>query len=236
MCSDIAFRDNNAFGVWALAYAKNESAFVHDFQRAFQVCLQANGLPAGIAGVLHISCSLSQAASTDFLCMRHVSDGAPRQQQDDCCPSVAAFPVHHTGPGCINPPQPLMHPPRIWYKPTHRVQRVMQLGAGELYTLDTSYQWRGLAGDWEGFGPDIAPQVWACFFSIGACWKLHGCAHPVVRWGGVRDGGAAGCREPLCVWQRACIYCTVPSPVEIEKRSRQPLCLPPTSPSTCPAA
>ncbi|PRW44589.1 cytochrome C peroxidase [Chlorella sorokiniana] len=38
------------------------------------------------------------------------------------------------------------------------MQRVMQLGAGETWEPDTSYVWKGLKGDWEGFGPDIKPQ------------------------------------------------------------------------------
>ena len=34
-----------------------------------------------------------------------------------------------------------------------------QLGAGATWEVDTSYQWRGLKGDWAGFGPSITAQV-----------------------------------------------------------------------------
>ena len=39
------------------------------------------------------------------------------------------------------------------------MQRLHQLGAGQTWHPDTSYQWRGLQGSWEGFGPSIQPQV-----------------------------------------------------------------------------
>jgi hypothetical protein len=35
----------------------------------------------------------------------------------------------------------------------------MQLGAGVTWNIVTAYQWKGLKGNWEGFGPDIKPQV-----------------------------------------------------------------------------
>lgn len=38
-------------------------------------------------------------------------------------------------------------------------------GAGETWEIDTSYQWKGLNGDWEGFGPNIKPQA-----SAGQAW------------------------------------------------------------------
>lgn len=39
------------------------------------------------------------------------------------------------------------------------MQRVLQLGAGETWDVDASYQWKGLKGDWQGFGPSIEPQL-----------------------------------------------------------------------------
>lgn len=38
---------------------------------------------------------------------------------------------------------------------------LLQLGAGEVWQPDTSYQWKGFNGSWEGFGPSIAVQVGA---------------------------------------------------------------------------
>lgn len=34
-----------------------------------------------------------------------------------------------------------------------------QLGAGHTWEIDTSYKWKGLDGKWEGYGPDMQPQV-----------------------------------------------------------------------------
>ncbi|KAI8467305.1 MAG: heme peroxidase [Monoraphidium minutum] len=39
----------------------------------------------------------------------------------------------------------------------HAMQRMLQLGAGVTWAVDTSYVWRGFKGDWEGFGPDATP-------------------------------------------------------------------------------
>lgn len=32
-------------------------------------------------------------------------------------------------------------------------------GAGETWEVDKSYAWKGLKGDWEGFGADMKPQA-----------------------------------------------------------------------------
>lgn len=37
------------------------------------------------------------------------------------------------------------------------MQRMLQLGAGVFFELDTSYTWRGFDGKWDGFGARVAP-------------------------------------------------------------------------------
>lgn len=43
--------------------------------------------------------------------------------------------------------------------PKHLPRAALQLGAGVSWTVDTSYQWAGLAGTYRGYGPSIQPQV-----------------------------------------------------------------------------
>ena len=144
-CPLQALRITSVYSSWSVAYSLDEAAFVNDFQRVVQRMHQASR-SRGVA----LRCVAVRRFALNAQRLRAWGGG----HQACACARCRAQPASTQAQG----PLPGSTPP-----PT--APAWLQLGAGETWTVDASYKWRGLKGDWKGWGPDIKPQAsccWAC--------------------------------------------------------------------------